>query len=280
MTQTEDKVAAHYTTGDILGRIREGLSALGVNPDAPTVDSLKPVDEFHTGGLEATQALLEQVEITPPTRVLDIGCGLGGTARFIASHFGAHVTGIDLTPAYVDVANKLSEMVELDGKTMFLQASALKLPFEDDSFDMAVMLHVGMNIEDKSTMFSEAARVLAPGGIFALFDIMRGDDAKSALRFPFPWAEVAEASFVAPPQSYRDAAAAAGFEQTGERDRSDFGAAFFKKVFAANAERGGPPPVGIHLLMRETAGEKLKNYVAALESGQLAPHEMIFKLRG
>jgi ubiquinone/menaquinone biosynthesis C-methylase UbiE len=225
--------------------------------------------------VKATEALLAQLKIAPDTRVLDIGSGLGGPARHIAEHSGAHVTGVDLTPLYVELAQTLSARVGMSAQTEFFQGSALDLPVADASFDLATMFHVGMNIQDKAALMRQVARVLAPGGRFALFDVMRVG--AGALRFPFPWADREALSFVAPPEDYRAAAAAAGLVQLAERDRSHFALDFFAGVFASIAAKGGPPPVGIHLLMRESAGPKLQNFVAEIEAGRLAPVEMIFR---
>lgn len=278
MTDIEALVARHYAGETLLDNIRAALQEAGVDPDAPGLEDLKPVDEFHTGGLEATDALLDQLEITPETRVLDIGCGIGGAARHVAARTGAHVRGFDLTPDFVDTGIALSKLVGMAEQTSFQVGSALDIPEPDDSTDLALMFHVGMNIDDKETLFREAARVLAPGGIFALFDVMRGSDAP--LTYPFPWAEEAAFSFVSPPEAYRDAATAAGFEQLAERDRSAFAKDFFDRVFARISQAGGPPPVGIHLLMHETGKTKIENYITHLSAGDIAPTEMIFRLPG
>lgn len=274
MPAIEDAVADHYTTTDLMGRIAAALEASGVDPHRPSPEDLKAVDEFHTGGLAATDDLLAQVPIDRRTRVLDIGSGLGGTARHIAHHHGPNVTGVDLTPDFVETARALSALVGLEGKTHFVTGSALELPIEDAGADLVTMLHVGMNIADKPAMCAEAARVLAPGGIFALFDVMKtgaGD-----LTFPFPWAEEAEFSFVESPGVYRSAADTAGLHLVAERNRRDFALAYFAQVFERIAKEG-PPALGIHLLMRETAPQKLQNYVTCCEGGLIAPVEMIFR---
>ena len=278
MTDIETRVAHHYSGNTLLDDIRAALKASGVDPAAPSAEDLKPVDEFHTGGLEATDALLDQLEISPQTRVLDVGCGIGGAARHVAARTGAHVRGFDLTPDFVDTATALSKLVGLSEVTTFQVGSGINIPEADDSADLALMFHVGMNIEDKETLFQEVARVLSPGGTFALFDVMRGSDAE--LTFPFPWAEEAGVSFVTPPDTYRGVAAAAGFTQLAERDRSDFAKAFFDRVFAKIEAAGGPPPVGIHLLMHETGKQKIENYVTHLLAGDIAPTEMIFRAPG
>lgn len=272
----ETEVARHYTTGALTQRVRAALSDLGIDPDAATAEDLKACDEFHTGGVQATDALLEHLDITAATRVLDIGCGIGGPARLLASRYGCTAQGVDLTQEFVDTAKELSQMVGLDKQTAFQQGSALDLPLDAASADLALLLHVGMNIEDKAGLFAEAYRVLGPGGTFAVFDVMRVEDADTELIFPLPWSSVAETSFVTPPAVYLDAGKAAGFILAHQRDRAEFARTFFAEVFA-RTEAEGPPSLGIHLMMGDTAGEKLKNYVTNLHAGRIAPVEMIFR---
>lgn len=270
----EKRVSGHYTTGALFDRVRAALHDLGVDPDSATEEDLKACDEFHTGGVQATEALLDHLTVTPETRVLDIGSGIGGPARLLASRFGCHAVGVDLTQEFVDTARALSDMVGLGERTTFLQGSGLDLPVDDASMDLALLFHVGMNIEDKTRLFAEAARVLAPGGRFAIFEVMRGDD-PSALLFPLPWSTVADTSFVTPPESYRAAAEEAGLIREHERDRTQFTKDFFASVFEKIAV-DGPPKLGIHLMMGDTAGLKIQNYVANVDAGRLGPVEMIF----
>ena len=273
MDHLAKRVEDHYTTENLLARIDDALDQIGAS--RTSADDLKAVDEFHTGGLEATDALLSQLTITPEMRVLDIGAGIGGTARHILHRYGAHVTGVDLTRTFVEVGKALNERVGFaDGVTM-MQGSALDLPIAAGSIDLAVMFHVGMNIDDKTRLMDEVARVLKPGGLFALFDVMR-EKTDEPLVFPLPWSERPETSFVAHPLAYRTAAESAGFTHLHERERRDFTLHFFERVFAAMAE-SDPSPLGIHLLMRDTAAEKLKNYVANVEAHRLAPVEMILR---
>ncbi|WP_161860772.1 class I SAM-dependent methyltransferase [Algicella marina] len=278
MERTEDRVVAHYGVDGLMERIEAALVEAGADLAALMPADLKPVDEFHTGGLQATEDLLSQLEISPEMAVLDIGSGLGGTARFLTQRFGVRVTGVDLTPEFVDVATRLSAAVGLQEAVRFETGSALDLPAASGSIDLETMLHVGMNIEDKAALMAEVARVLAPGGRFAVFDVMRTGE--GALEFPYPWAEEAGFSFVAPPEDYLAGAEAAGLLPVAQRDRSEFALSFYRNVFAKTKEMGGPPPVGLHLLMRGTAGPKLQNYMRSVEAGLIAPCEMIFAKPG
>ncbi|RMF41720.1 MAG: class I SAM-dependent methyltransferase [Alphaproteobacteria bacterium] len=270
MTGTVDRIAAHYGTGTLLARISAGFEALGKSLASATVEDLKPVDEFHIGGLPATEALLAQVEIGPETKVLDIGCGIGGTARFIATRFGASVTGIDLTPEFVEAARTLNEITGVPGE--FMVGSATDLPFGDGGFDLVTLIHVGMNIEDKGRLFAEAARVLRPRGSFAVYDVM--EEEAGPLDYPLPWASAPETSFLAPLETYRAAAEAAGFAVLAWRPRGDFARKFFADLSARSAGKA-PPPLGLPLAMGENAREKIANMIANLDRHRIAPTELI-----
>ena len=278
MNAVEGILVSHYTRDGLLLRIKAGLAELGRDPEHPKPEDLKPVDEFHAGGAEATNAILNRLEINQDTRVLDIGSGLGGTARAIATRYAARVTGVDLTPALVEVATELSRLCGVGARTDFIVGSATDLPVGEGAFDLALLLHVGMNICDKLSLFRQARRVLARQGMFVVYDVMRGENG-AALQFPAPWSSERGTSFVDHPDVYREAATAAGFVLISERDRSDLAHAFFTRANAAMTELGGPPPLGIHLLMGETAGLKIENYLAMLDDGRIRPVEMIFRAK-
>ena len=198
-----EQIAAHYSDGGLLTAITTGLAAMGKSPSSATIEDLAPVDEFHIGGRGATVELCEQMDVQAESEVIDVGCGIGGTARFISSQFGCHVTGIDLTPEYVEVARTLSDWVGLGERVRFEAGSALEMPFADGSFYRATLVHVGMNIDDKPALFKEVFRVLRPGARFGVYDIMAQDGADHA--FPVPWATDSSMSFVEPIPYYREA---------------------------------------------------------------------------
>ncbi len=102
----EHSVARHYGLGDLMQRIEAGLEAQGSDLAALSIEDLAPVDEFHIGGRTATDAFARRLAPAAGARLLDIGCGLGGASRYFATAWSCHVTGIDLTPEYIDVASK------------------------------------------------------------------------------------------------------------------------------------------------------------------------------
>ena len=267
----EAKVAGHYSRGRIEDAILQAVARAGKDPASLTAADLAPVDEFHVGGIESTQQLAARMELRPGLRLLDVGCGIGGPARYFASEGGCKVTGIDLTEEFVQVATSLTRRVKLDHSADFHHGSALQLPFEAATFDSAYMIHVGMNVADKAALFREVRRVLKPGSLFTIFDLMRTSD--GPLRFPLPWALTEETSFVVEPNVYRHALEAAGFQVVQERSRLAFAIEFTERSMARMAQ-AGPPALGLHLLMGEATKTMLENVFASLRKGLLEPIEL------
>jgi len=275
-----NNIAGHYAGGvgaaeSLLASISQGLEAIGTSIETATVEDLAPADEFHVGGRAATTELCGQLDMNGSSAVLDIGSGIGGPARFMASKYGANVVGVDLTPEYVEVANKLSQAVGLGELNRFEHASATDLHFEAATFDIATQLHVGMNIADKDELFRQVFRVLRSGGRFGVYDIMSESD--DAIAFPVPWASDPSMSFVASPATYRTAAEAAGFTLVSERNRSDFANDFFAQLRARAAQSSGPPAMGLQFVMGPDTQLKVGNMVSAVVAGSLAPVEMIWQ---
>src|SRR5688500_16040619 len=156
-------VATQSGAGDLSEAILEALASAGVDTEHLEPDDLFPVDQLHAGGMAATKYALERLEIGPGTRLLEVGCGIGGPSR-LAATYDAQVTGIDLTPEFVEAATTLTERVGLSETASFVATPGEALPFAAGSFDAALMVHVGMNSPDKLALYHEVHRLLAPGG--------------------------------------------------------------------------------------------------------------------
>jgi SAM-dependent methyltransferase len=271
--EIEQSVARHYTHGSLERAIFDALSASGKDLDRLAPADLSPVDEFHIGGRQATMDFAAELGIKPGSRLLDIGSGLGGASRYFAEALQCRVTGVDLTDEYVRAAQALAARVGLEKLVAYQQGSALALPFALGSFDGAYMLHVGMNIEDKARLFAGVRRVLKPGGIFGIYDVMRVGEGE--LSFPVPWASSPETSFVESAGAYRRLLEGAGFAVEKERNRRAFAVDFFEQLRARAAQAGGPPTLGLNILMGATAPQKVANMIVILEQGLIAPTEII-----
>lgn len=271
--RVEERVAEHYTHGALEQAIDQALAASGADRARLVPADLAPVDEFHIGGRQATVEFADQLGFASGAALLDIGSGLGGASRYFAHERGCQVTGIDLTAEYVAVAETLAGRVGLSDRVTYRVGSALALPFGAGSFDGAYMLHVGMNIEDKAKGFAEARRVLKPGGVFGIYDVMRETDGE--LSFPLPWASTADTSFVLNAAAYCRLLEAAGFAIQHQRGRREFAIEFFRQLRARTAAAGGPPPLGLHVLMGTATPQKVANMVDNLDRGLIAPTEIV-----
>jgi SAM-dependent methyltransferase len=269
-----DPIAGHYAHGNLEAALLAGLAAEGKDIERLRPDDMMGADEFHIGGAQATRELAAQLPLRPGTRLLDIGCGLGGPARHFAAEYGCDVTGIDLSAEFIAVAESLSRRMGLSEKVAFRRAHADRLDFPNGAFDVVTMLHVGMNIADKPAAFAAVHRVLRPGGFFAIYDIMRLGEGD--LSFPVPWASAPEGSFVERPEAYRAALALAGFTPVSERDRRDFAIAFFAALRARMAQ-SGPPALSLNIVLGPEARQKGANMVANVTAGLLGPVEIIVR---
>ena len=263
----------HYARPDLLARIETALSEIGKTPDTVTAEDLEGIEEFHIGGRAATHALMPALALSEGARVLDVGCGTGGTARHVAREYGCRVDGVDLTESFIETGRTLTAWLGLMDTVRLHLGSALQTPFGSESFDAAYMFHVGMNIEAKDALFAEVHRLLKPGGAFLVYDIMRGEDEESPLGFPMPWAGSAGISHVRSRQAYEDALGQAGFTLETVRPRHDIAENFFGQIEA----RAGTPPSALSIvtIMGDDARDKVANLTAAYRSQQIVPVEML-----
>ena len=268
----DEHIAKHYTHGSLKQSISSALGEGAFSPDALTSADLAPVDEFHIGGRAATAHFVEQFGLTADSRVLDIGSGIGGASRYVAERYGCRVVGVDLTPEYCEVATALAESVGLSGRVDYRQGSALEMPFEDGGFDVAYMLHVSMNIPDKAGLFREVHRVLEPGGVLGVYDILRGAGG-AELDFPVPWATTPDTSFLASIEEMREALVSAGFTIERESERAAFAREFFQTLRTRST--GAPSPLGLHIIMGDDFAAKVSNMARNVESGRCAPWELV-----
>ncbi len=261
----DKEINKHYGISGILNSILEGLESSGKDLNSLTPDDLSPIDEFHTRGKESTIEIANLAQLHPHHNVLDVGCGLGGSARYIANQHGCSVVGIDLTDEYIDVANKLTEFVKLTDKVSFKQGSALELPFPSENFDIVWTEHTQMNIADKGKFYSELSRVLKPKGRLVFHDVFLGT-ARSP-HYPTPWAEYDSLSSLCTQEEARTAIQKSNLVINEWKDKSEQSLEFFKEMIK-KTEKSGPPPLGFHLLMGKTAKTKLLNLARNLEENR------------
>lgn len=263
---TINGVDAHYsgrTTHD--GVIAAVRAAFPPGRQLTTGD-LSPLDQFHLRGEEATRQLSELVSISADSYVLDVGSGIGGPARYIATKTGCRVTGIDLSTEYCSIARTLSEILNLYDLVDFKQGDATEMPFADESFDIAITQHVVMNIEDRGRLYSEINRVLRPHGRFAMYDVFKKGDEE--LTYPVPWARDASLSFLRQFDETRSLLTSAGFAVSSFEDITDQSASW---LFQQSQRSPGEDrtPLGLELLMGSDFDAIRGNYARNLRAGRI-----------
>lgn len=262
----EKSVNNHYGISGILDSIIKALETSGKNLYSLHPNDLAPVDEFHTRGKESTMEIANFAQLQSHHNVLDVGCGLGGSARYIANEYGCSVTGIDLTDEYVDVANRLTEFVKLQEKVSFRQGSAIDLPFDSGIFDVVWTEHTQMNISDKEKFYGELSRVLKPGGRLVFHDIF-GTEINPY--YPTPWAEYGELSFLLTQDEAKTIMEKSNLTIDKWIDTTKQSLQFFHEMLQ-KATNSDTVPLGLHLLMGKTAKTKFLNQVRNLEENRIS----------
>ena len=206
---SDRSVRDHWERRGLSDAIRAVLATSGTNLGALSVEDLAPLDQFHGGGLGFTRRLALLADLAPGTRVLDVGGGLGGPARTLASEFGCRVTVIDLAGSYVEAGRMLTELVGLDDRVDFVVGDALELPFADGDFDAVWTQNSGMNIADKERLYAGFHRVVRAGGRLVTQEPMAGP--VSPPIYPLMWSDDAAIDHIRTPDAMRVVIEAAGF---------------------------------------------------------------------
>ena len=267
-----DSIADHWGRGHVYGRIIDAMQAAGISPDTVTVEQLAPVDHFHARGFPATVELADQLPIKAGQHLVDIGCGIGGPAHYIAKRFNCRVSGVDITPAFVEAANKLTTLVGMEGTVDVQLGDGHELPYADETYDGGYTQHVTMNVADRHKFFAEAFRVLKPGSFFALTEHGLGPEGQP--HCPCPWSEDGTGAYLVTPKETKRHLEDAGFEGVEIEDTGEKYLSGYKKAMEL-AAKGALPAFGTHILLGETAPAKTKNAALNIEEGRTHPIQVI-----
>lgn len=269
-------IADHWGRGDVYGLIVSALNKASKPLGSLTVEDLAPVDHFHARGFPATVELADRLQIKAGQHMVDIGCGLGGPARYIAKRFQCTVSGVDITQPFVEAANMLTKLVHMERQVKIEHGDGQHLPYPDACFDGGYTQHVTMNVPDRATFFAEAYRVLKPGAPFGLTE--HGLGAKGHPHYPVPWSVDGSGAYLARPTETRAFLEEAGFEEIVVEDTGAKYAAGYR-VMMERAETGTLPPLGIHILLGDTWLQKVSNARRNIEEGRTHPIQVICRKR-
>ena len=214
--QDAKSIADHWGKGDVYGPIEAALRQMGKPLDALTVEDLGPVDHFHARGFPATVELADRLPIRPGQHLVDIGCGLGGPARYLAKRFQCtrerhrhHASHLSWRPTSSPPCSGMEEQVRVE------LGDGQSLPYPDATFDGGYTQHVTMNVADRPKFFAEAFRVLKPGAFFAMTEHGLGPTGNP--HHPVPWSDDGSGAYLVTPA--RNAGPAAASRIRGHRGR-------------------------------------------------------------
>ena len=265
-------ISDHWATGDVYTRILEAMEAASLSPDTVTVEQLAPVDHFHARGFPATVELADILPIRPAHHIVDIGCGIGGPARYVAKRFDCRVSGVDITVPFVEAANKLTALLKMESQVEVRLGDGQHLPYGDGMFNGGYAQHVTMNIADRARFFGEAFRVLRPGAFFALTEHGLGPNGHP--HYPLPWSEDGSGAYLVTPTDTVAYLEKAGFVDVKVEDTGAKYLAGYRRTMELAAQ-GALPAFGTHILMGQTAPAKARNAARNIEEGRTHPVQVV-----
>jgi SAM-dependent methyltransferase len=257
MRTTEDYVQRHYGRAGLADELRDVL-ARAEPPRAV-------FDQFHSRADEATAQLARLAGLRRGMRLLDVGSGLGGAARYVASRYHVQVTGIELVREYVRLADVVTARAGLADRISFKHGNAQSAPFPMASFDCVWLQHVLMNVVDKTRLLAELRRVLEPSGRLAIHEVVAADTRE--LRYPLPWARSPLTHFLPTSERLRTALESAGFTLDTWQDTTGAATAWWRATAASVRAAGGDSTW--HTLLGDDAAEMIDNVVDNLRAGRI-----------
>jgi ubiquinone/menaquinone biosynthesis C-methylase UbiE len=244
-------VQAHWTRPGVLTRIDAALTELGHDPQNLSPEILARVEHLHSGGFATTRDQAKRVSITDDSRILDVGSGIGGPARYLAHTYGCRVDGIDLTPELVETGRVLTERCKLADRVALQVGNALELPYPNETFDVVWCQNVTMNIADKTGFLAGVFRLLKRGGLFTATEYSVGPGGD--IIFPVPWAYDASLNFLEPVDVMRTHYHMAGFRILEWMNYSDKAIEHYERML------GTPPKLTSRLIFGDDAPNRQRN---------------------
>ena len=263
-----------WTRGDVFSRVHQAMSETGLINKKLEIEELFPIDQYHARGIAATVDLGKRMPISKNQKIIDIGCGLGGPARYYAKEFKCFITGIDITPSFIEIGNEFNKLTSMSDNIQLLVGNGEILDFTNETFDGAYSQHVTMNISDRKKFFSEAFRVLKKDSFFAFTEHGLGPEGNPI--FPLPWADSSEMSFLLPPKTTISILKDTGFSDIKIIETADKYISGYKKLIGLKSENK-KPVLGIHVIGGDSMNERSTNSMQSIKENRTLPFEIVCK---
>lgn len=272
----EKAINEQYGQSNLGTKILSVFKSNGIESKDLIQETLAPTEELHLRGRKATLELAQEVNLNKNMKVLDIGCGLGGSARTLVSNYGCNVTGIDLNEEYCRAANLINELLGCIDNIEIWKGNALDMPFDDSSFDVIFIQHVSMNIKNKERLIFETFRLLRPGGRLAIHTICAGP--VEPMYFPVFWADDPSINFLPSPNEFRQLISKHGFKELLWREDTK---TVLEEIQIRRSNRPStkPQPISSEIwnLIHSDPQEKWKNGVLNLKEGRTVLFQGVFE---
>lgn len=240
--------------------------------DPSNPESLCHFDQIHAGGIKATNHLLNSLGIGESKILLDLGGGIGGVARVFATKLKCNVISLDYSLNYNITGKKLTDLCNIKN-VFFINADATSIPLKNDSCEVILLQHINMNIRDKEKLFQECFRVLKQNGKIIFHEWFIKDEIKlRTIKFPLPWSDSEQFSFLIKLSEFLELAAKYGFEITNLEDDSKESMKFYKKIY--NEKNFSNP-----IFSKRNPEQIFKNIISALEENILEVFMGVLKLK-
>ncbi len=249
----------HYGSLDLTERILDALRGAGKDLENLHREDLSGFDEFHAGGLGATREMALFAEVLPEDKVLDLGSGIGGPARTLASEFGCTVTGLDITQSFCDAARELSHRLKMSDKVEFVCADAVEMPLPSGHYDVVWAQYSLPNIKRQKTLFEQVYRVLKPGGSFVFETLCQGPTGE--IHLPVFWAADPKNNHIQTPDDTRRNLAAAGLTEITIEDVTEHVLIAARRRLAVAQTQTGAAALWLGLIVPQDAREKMQNSI-------------------
>jgi len=263
-----------WTRGDVFSRVNRAMSEAGLINKELNIEDLFPIDQYHARGIAATVDLGKRMPISKNQKIIDIGCGLGGPARYYAKEFKCFITGIDITPSFIEIGNEFNKLTSMSDNIQLLVGNGEILDFKNETFDGAYSQHVTMNISDRKKFFSEAFRVLKKDSFFAFTEHGLGPEGNPI--FPLPWADSSEMSFLLPPETTISILKDIGFSDIKIIETADKYISGYEKLIGLKSANK-KPILGIHVIGGESMNERSTNSMQSIKENRTLPFEIVCK---
>ncbi|MCX7991728.1 MAG: class I SAM-dependent methyltransferase [Proteobacteria bacterium] len=194
-------------------------------------ETLNRFDQIHAGGITSTKKIANLIKFQKGQKVLELGGGIGGVARFLAKNYDVSVYNLDLSFSYSLTGFKLGSLIKDRLNVFYINGDANNIPFLNYSFHVVWLQHINMNIHNKKKFFTEIKRVTKPKGVVVFHEWFLSDKSETDLLYPLPWSDNEKYNFLVTFDNFINIAEERGFKLDFSVNDTEEALIFYKKIY-------------------------------------------------